>query len=199
MKKRYILIFSLPVILIMSFHIYAKNEKEALSEGVLRLHVVAESNSREDQMLKLKVRDAVLLTAKELFEGAGTKYEAIEIACENKDKITKAAEDVLKSEGCFLPVRVEVGKTRFPTKKYENIRLPQGVYDSVNVKIGKAEGENWWCVMYPMLCFSSSVSGRLDSKSEKLLREELGDAGFSLVSDTGDPKINIKFKILELF
>lgn len=178
---------------------YASREKAAIASSVLRLHIVAESNSEEDQKLKLKVRDTVLREAAAIFAGAENKEEAMYLARENEELFIKAAEATLKNEGCISPVTLSIGKTVFPCKEYENIRLPGGIYDAVNVKIGKAEGENWWCIMYPMLCFTDSVSSKLDTGGEAALKKELGEERFSLISETDDKKINIKFKILELF
>lgn len=199
MKKRLFILCCAVLSLFFALDLYAENEKRAIADSVLRLHVVAESNSEYDQKIKLKVRDAVLALAEDFFKEAENKDEAVAAALENKALIEKAAKDVLLKEGCFLPLRVEIKKTKFPLKIYGNIKLPGGMYDAVNVKIGKAEGENWWCIMYPALCFSKDVSGVLDSDGEKRLYTELGEEKFRLITDTGDKKIRIKFKILEFF
>ena len=199
MKKLFNVVFCLALGALISLSFYAWKEKKAIADKVLRLHIVAESNSEYDQMIKLEVRDAVLKEASRLFNGAENKAEALSMARENKSLFEDAAKKVLKESGCNLPVTVEVEKTRFPLKFYENIRLPAGVYDALNVKIGTGKGENWWCIMYPALCFVNGISGKMDYEGEKQLKEELGEERFRLVTDTDDRKIRIKFRILEIF
>ncbi len=199
MKKLFTLGIVVSMALIFSLYIYAQREKMIIASSVLRLHVVAQSNGKNDQELKLKVRDAVLREAKALLSAAENKEEAKTIVKENENLFVSVAEKTLREEGCNYPVTVNVGKTSFPLKIYENIRLPGGVYDAVNIKIGEAKGENWWCIMYPMLCFTDNVTAKLDKDGENVLKEELGEERFSLITETKDKKINIKFKILELF
>lgn len=179
--------------------LYAKREKEFIASSLLRLHVIGESDSSYHQELKLKVRDAVLSEAKVLFANVKNKNEAMAVAEKNKVRLKKAAENCLRREGCTSDVTVKVEKSLFPLKTYGDVRLPGGVYDSLNVKIGDAKGANWWCVMYPALCFSESTAGNLDSDGEKRMKTELGEERFRLITDTSDAGIRIKFKILELF
>ncbi len=199
MKKLCLGIFLVTALVILSLSVYAESEKRKIADSVLRFHVVAESNEEKDQLLKLKVRDRILAETEALFKDVKNKKEALLIAKKNKDLIKEAAVNELEKAGCNLPVTVSVEKERFPMKEYENIRLPGGMYDSVKVNIGNAKGENWWCIMYPALCFSGSVLGKACNEAEKILKEELGEERFSLVTDTTDTKIRIKFKILELF
>ncbi len=199
MKKVYAFMLCATVFAFLALTIYAEKEKRIIASSVLRIHVVAESNSEKDQAIKLKVRDAVLAATEKMFEGVKSKDEAMTVVNGNKSVIEKAAKEVLLKEGCTLPVKVNIEKTKFPLKIYENIRLPGGVYDAVNVKIGKAKGENWWCIMYPVMCFSDGITGRLDAEGERELKEELGEERFRLITDTEDRKIKIKFKILEIF
>ncbi|MDO5479714.1 MAG: stage II sporulation protein R [Clostridia bacterium] len=199
MKKLFVLGIASFMAIILIFSFYASREKAKIASSVLRFHVVAESDSDEDQRLKLKVRDAVLREAGAIMETAAGREEALKLATENKELFKNVAEVVLRKEGCFLPVSVNVEKTYFPLKEYENIRLPGGVYDAVNVRIGKGKGKNWWCIMYPMLCFTDSVTARLEKEGENMLKDELGEERFRLITDTNDEKIKIKFKILELF
>lgn len=199
MRKFSFLVLTVSFLIVFMVNLYAEFEKKAIADGVLRLHVVAESNSKRDQELKLKVRDAVLDSAKELFSDVKNKDEAIAVAKENIKVIKDAAQKAIYDGGKCLPVKVEVGKTKFPLKVYGNIRLPGGIYDAVNVKIGKAEGENWWCVMYPALCFYDAEGGMVGKDGTEKLINELGTERFRLITDTEDKKIRIKFKILELF
>ncbi len=197
MKK----LFALSVmvfILLNILSLYANGEREEIAKNVLRLHVVGESNKEKDQALKIKVRDALLTSFGEGLSKAETREEAIRLAEAKKEEMIKVAEKTLKENGSNSKVTIEIGKCRFPLKVYGNIRLPEGEYYALNVKIGRAEGENWWCVMYPPLCFSSCTEGNLEDEGIKTLKENLGEKRFSLISDD-TKEIKIKFKILEIF
>lgn len=149
----------------------------------LRLHIIANSDSEEDQALKLKVRDAVLSATGELFAEVSGKTEAVAAAEYSADDIKSIAEKVIADEGFDYPVEVEVTEMWFETRNYENFSLPAGDYDAVRIIIGAGEGKNWWCVMYPALC----VPG-----AEEAIEKYEENAGF--VSGSG---IEIRFKIIE--
>ena len=118
----------------------------------LRLHIIANSDSEEDQALKLKVRDAVLSSTDELFAEVAGKTEAVAAAEYSSDDIKEIAENVISAEGFDYDVQVEVTEMWFETRSYEGFTLPAGDYDAVRIIIGAGEGKNWWCVMYPALC-----------------------------------------------
>lgn len=118
----------------------------------LRLHIIANSDSEEDQALKLKIRDAVLESTGELFADVSGKTEAIAAAEYSSDDIKSIAETVIAEEGFEYPVQVELTKMWFETRTYDGFTLPAGDYDAVRIIIGAGEGKNWWCVMYPALC-----------------------------------------------
>ena len=118
----------------------------------LRLHIIANSDSEEDQELKLKVRDAVLASTGELFAEVSGKTDAVAAAKHSSDDIKAIAEAVIKDEGYDYPVQVEVTEMWFETRTYDSFTLPAGDYDAVRIIIGEGEGKNWWCVMYPALC-----------------------------------------------
>ena len=124
-------------------------------DATVRLHVLANSDSEQDQDLKLKVRDELLKSVNEYT--AASKEEAIAEIEENKENLIKIAEDVVEKEGKDYSVAIEIGKEYYPTRYYEDFALPAGEYTSVRVIIGKGEGQNWWCVMYPPLCTASAI------------------------------------------
>jgi stage II sporulation protein R len=131
---------------------------EKLSGGVLRLHILANSDSESDQALKLKVRDAILVYTQELFANAASKEQAQEIARKNLAQMEAVAEQVLRENGCEYKVTAHVEHTYFPTREYGNgQRLPAGFYDALRLEIGAAQGHNWWCILYPSLCLGSSI------------------------------------------
>ena len=126
--------------------------REDISNDVFRLHIIANSDSEEDQALKIKVRDAVLEAGEDIFSGSGNACEAAAMAEENMDILKAAAENAIYENGCDYPVDCEVSQVWFDERVYGSAVLPEGEYTALRVKIGKAEGKNWWCVMFPPLC-----------------------------------------------
>lgn len=129
---------------------------DGIRQGVLRLHVVAASDSREDQSLKLQLRDELLLKGREIFSPSDTKKEAQAKIKEGLEEIQNCAEDFLIKKSSLHNVSVSLEKSYFPTRKYESFTLPAGYYDALKVVIGKGEGQNWWCVMFPSLCLPAA-------------------------------------------
>lgn len=125
---------------------------QTIRDDVLRLHIIANSDSTEDQQLKLKVRDAILAKTGEVFANADTKDEAIANASQNLAEIEQIAAQVIRENGYDYDVKAQVVNMYFTTRQYDNYTLPAGYYDAVRITIGKAEGKNWWCVMFPQLC-----------------------------------------------
>ena len=164
---------------------------------VLRLHVVGASDSEFDQSLKLKVRDAVLEKGGELFDGTVTADEAEKIITPRIDELKAVAEEVLKENGCDYKVDIQVGEEYFTTRCYENFTMPAGVYNAVRVNIGSAEGKNWWCVMFPPLCFTDGATGKMDNEGTEYLKKTLSEDEYRLISLNDDMKF--KFKIIEIF
>ncbi len=155
---------------------------------VLRLHVVADSDSETDQRLKLMVRDAVLEKGGELFDGTVTADEAEKIITPRVDELKAAAEAVLRENGCDYNVDITVGEEYFATRCYENFTMPAGVYTAVRVNIGSAEGKNWWCVMFPPLCLPAA-SADADAF--------FTDDEMKIVS--ASPEYEPRFKIVEIY
>ncbi len=125
---------------------------EDITETVFRLHIPANSDSPQDQNLKLKVRDAVLEETAYLFENSHSAEEAAQAARENLPLIQSIAENTLRENGCDLPVRCEVTKMEFDTRVYDSVTMPAGEYSALRISIGSGHGKNWWCVMFPPLC-----------------------------------------------
>lgn len=148
--------------------LHVKAQEKPLQDSVLRLHVIANSDSSEDQALKLKVKDEIVKFMRQEFKGAESEEEAVLIAKKNREEIKKMALRVIEEEGFSYPVEVYVDKFGFPVKSYGNLVFPAGEYEAVKVVIGEGEGKNWWCVLFPPLCIvSSSDKGlSLDSPEE---------------------------------
>lgn len=178
---------------------YAQNVSNNISNSVFRLHVIANSNSDEDQNLKYKVRDRLIQYMNSMLSSTSTKQDAINIANSHLEEFKQVALKVVQEEGFEYDVKVSVGNFEFPTKEYGDITLPAGYYDALKVEIGQAEGKNWWCVMFPPLCFVDVTSGVVPEKSKSELKNNLSDEEFALVSNNKNNGILFKFKILEFF
>lgn len=159
-------------------------------DEVLRLHILANSDSDDDQALKLKVRDRVLAETGEIFSRAKNLEEAQTLAKQNLMKICAVATDELRKNGSDDKVTAGLCRMYFETRQYDDYTLPAGMYDAVRVEIGKAEGKNWWCVMFPPICLGSAMD-------EKELEEMLSQGGESVV--LGTQKYKAKFYIVEVF
>lgn len=142
---------------------------DGLRNSVLRLHILANSDSEHDQNLKIKVRDALLES--DIFDNADSLETAEKIAQDNLDKIVETAENVLSENGCNLPVTAEIADVVFDERVYGDITMPSGEYRALRVKIGSAEGKNWWCVMYPPLCIPAACDVAEDKSAEEVFSE----------------------------
>lgn len=170
-----------------------------LSDAVFRLHVIANSDTDEDQSLKLKVRDSLLEYMNEICSNCSTKAEAISIATQHKDEFQKIAEQTITDSGYAYSVKINIDNFYFPTKNYGDISLPAGMYDALRVEIGKAEGQNWWCVLFPSLCFVDISSGIVDDEAKESLEQNLEEESYAVISNTKKSDIKFKFKLIEFF
>lgn len=149
--------------------------QENLKNKILRFHVRANSDSRQDQREKLLVRDAVIGYVSPLMEEAETKEEAVNILRKKKEGIQKTAEQVLKDQGNPQQVTVSFTTEVFPEKEYGDYVFPEGIYDAVRVDLGEAAGHNWWCVMFPDLCITKNEKQKINKKAEEKMKELLGE------------------------
>ena len=178
---------------------YAEDISTDIANSVFRLHVIANSNSDVDQNLKYIVRDNLLEYMNTLCANCTSKEEAITIANEHLEDFREIALNTIKAQGFDYSVNVSIGNFEFPTKHYGDISLPSGYYDALKVEIGEAKGQNWWCVMFPPLCFVDASSGVVPEESKEDLKNSLTDEEFSIVSDNEEnPSFKLKFKILEI-
>ena len=178
---------------------YAQNISTDIANGVFRLHVIANSDSKEDQDLKYKVRDNLLKYMNEICKDCTSKEEAISLVEKNKEIFKQIALDTIHNEGFSYNVNINIGNFEFPTKNYGDISLPAGLYDALRVEIGEAKGQNWWCVMFPPLCFVDISSGVVPEESKEVLQDNLTEEEFALISDKSSDEIQFKFKLLEFF
>ena len=174
--------------------LWLEREQSELADSVLRLHVLANSDSEEDQALKLKVRDRVLAEAEVILPDGATLEDAEQVLAENLPRLAAAGAEVVAREGYDYPVSAGLEETWFPTKEYEDFSLPAGRYQALRVVIGEGEGQNWWCVVFPPLCLGS-VS---ESTQEIALESGLSEQQVSLLTGESEGYV-VKFKALELW
>lgn len=190
---RKLIIFTVTVLLFTALCGFIPTSEDAeIYENVIRLHVIANSDTEEDQSVKLSIRDAVLSRIGEIAEGASDAGEAEAAIAENIREIRDIARAELLSLGRDEDVTVSITREEYPTKDYGELSLPAGRYTSLKIEIGAGEGQNWWCVLYPTICTSSAKAGYV-----------LKQTGFSpeqikILTDGEKPVYKIKFKILEI-
>ena len=196
--KRFILVSALLILYVcISAVSYTHAVTTDIADSVFRLHVIANSDSAEDQNLKYIVRDKVIEYMSSISQNASSKEDVIEIAKANLDKIQAIASQTIRENGYTYSVNVEVGNFSFPSKRYGDITLPPGYYDALRIKIGEAEGQNWWCVMFPPLCFVDVTSGVVPDESKEIMKENLSKEEFDLISKNSN-EVKVKFKIVEV-
>ena len=178
---------------------YAQNVSTDIADSVFRLHVIANSDSKEDQDLKYKVRDSLLKYMNSICSNCSSKQEAINIVEEHKDNFKEIALQTIKENNYSYNVNINIGNFEFPTKTYGDISLPAGYYDALRVEIGEAKGKNWWCVMFPPLCFVDVSSGIVPEESKELIENNVSEEEFALISENSSNDIQFKFKLIEFF
>ena len=161
---------------------------ESIPDKVFRLHVLANSDSAEDQALKLRVRDRILEESAGLMDGVSTREEAEAAAAQSLPKLQAAAEDEIRQAGYAYPVQAEITRMYFPTRQYESVTLPAGEYDALRISIGEAKGKNWWCVLFPALCLPVAENGA-----------QLSDVLSSGQLDVVQGNYEIRFKAVEWY
>jgi len=203
MKEKLKFIFTLIILLSTYIFIcaysYVNAVSENLSNNVFRLHVLANSDSQEDQNLKYKIRDSLIEYMNTLSANCSSKEEVIKIANAHIEDFKQIAENTIKNQGYSYSAQVEIGNFEFPTKNYGDVSFPAGYYDALRVKIGKAKGQNWWCVMFPPLCFVDVTTGIVPEESKQELESNLNEEEYQIVSDNESPDIKFKFKLIEFF
>ena len=191
--KRILILFLSLALLIGLLAVLPIHSESNIYENVLRLHVIANSDSEEDQALKLLVRDAILAETQKLLANISDKKSAENIILQNTEQLRLIAEKVVIENGFSYPVSITLGKEEYPTKNYESCAFPSGEYTSLQIFIGDASGKNWWCVLYPPLCLSAATD------KDAFASVGITDSQYQIITDTQNPKYKIRFKILESF
>lgn len=195
MKKH---IFELVIIFILiavlSLGAFADTTQKNISEKLIRLHVIANSDAPEDQEIKLKVRDKILESITEFTEGCSDITDAHKRISSKLPELKTIAEKVLRENGFTYNVRISLSNEFFPTKEYETFSLPSGKYNALRILLGNASGKNWWCVLFPPLCISAAEADTIE------LMESSGLSESEIKLITSDQlEYKYKFKIVEIF
>ncbi len=208
MKKKlnFILILTILIflyIVLLSFN-YSQAISYNLSDSVFRLHIIANSDSSADQELKLKVRDNIIEYMNTLTSSSSDKKDVISMVNNHLDSFKEIALNTIKENGYNYDVNIEIGNFHFPTKSYGDISFPAGNYDALKIEIGDAIGQNWWCVLFPPLCFVNSSTGVVPDDSKNTLKENINSESYEIISEGNNSNdntsdIKIKFKIIEFF
>lgn len=200
LKRCFVISLLLFLFVLISALSYVDAVSKDIADSVFRLHVIANSDSNEDQELKLKVRDNLLSYMNTLAKDCSSKEEVIALAREHEQDFKDLAEQTITDNGFDYSVTIQIGTSDFPTKTYGDIALPSGTYDALRVQIGEANGQNWWCVMFPPLCFVDVSTGVVPEESKEEMKESLNDEEYDLISKTEvDNEIHFKFKLIEFF
>lgn len=199
--KKIIIIFILfSIFFCLSAISYVDNISNDLQKNIFRLHIVANSDSIEDQNLKYKVRDNIIKYMNSLCSNAKTKSEAMQIAENHSQEFYKIAKKTVEENGFPYDINLNFGNFDFPTKDYGDISLPSGNYDALKIEIGNGNGQNWWCVMFPPLCFVDISSGIVPDESKNTLKDSLSnEEEYILINEEKSSDIKFKFKLFELF
>ena len=168
-----------------------ENSCKGIREEILRLHVIANSDEDYDQQLKLKVRDSLLRCGGEVFSGSEDIISAQGKLQQNTDKLLYSAEEIIRESGYDYDVKIELARSYFPTRVYDDITLPAGYYKAVRVIIGEGKGKNWWCIMFPPLCLPAATDNK------EVISEYLSDDEMNIV--TSNPEYEIRFWLIEKY
>ncbi|HJG96148.1 MAG TPA: stage II sporulation protein R [Romboutsia timonensis] len=177
------------------------NASQDYKDKLIRFHVIANSDSDEDQNLKLKVRDAVInYLQPKLLESESIEESELIIKREYSE-LEKISKNIILQNGYNYDVKIGIDYSEFPTKQYSNVVLPAGEYKALKIIIGEGSGKNWWCVMFPPLCFVDEEKGIIDKDTDDKLREVLTEEEYNLIAQKTSNQTNrvqIKFKIVEI-
>ena len=195
--KRILTLSLIAAMLLLVIGLLPVHGEEEIYDKVVRLHVLANSDSEEDQAVKLSVRDAILEVTVPLLQNCESKEEAVALLEANRPLLTETAQAVLQKEGFDDAVSIEMGLEDYPTRTYDSLCFPAGEYISMRVNIGEAEGENWWCCLFPPLCLGAATV------NEKTAEDACISVGFTptqykIITESDKPVYRARFKILEL-
>lgn len=200
-KAGWVFILAATIMLVIAGgRLYSDSEERQLQKGIasniIRFHVRAESDSKEDQWLKLQVKEAVLAYISPVLSKLQSVDESRQLLYNESENIRNVAAATLRSLGDESDVNVYFENCYFPMKTYGDMTFPPGEYEAFRVDIGEAQGKNWWCVLYPPLCFVDAVYGEVPEESKEELKGVLTEEEYSMVSGEN---VKFRFKYLKIF
>lgn len=208
-KKRICILFSILITILLLTTSIISNEVSKIEactydykEKLIRFHVIANSDTTEDQELKLKVRDGVIAYLQPKLENSKSIEESEDIIKHEYDNLEKISKNIIYEDGYDYNIDIGLQYSHFPAKQYSNMVLPAGKYKALKIIIGEGKGKNWWCVMFPPLCFVDDQNGVVDAKTDKKLKEILTPKEYNLIMAKNKNEINdlkFKFKLAEVF
>lgn len=198
MQKRVIAVVLILTAVLLTVGLFPVHGEAKIYESVVRLHVLANSDSEEDQARKLKVRDAILEITAPLLDGCPDRDAAEMLLREHEADILAAAHEALISDGRDEAVSILFGTESYPERSYDSFCFPAGEYLSMRVCIGAAAGKNWWCCLYPPLCLGAASVSR-DKAEEEFISVGLTPSQYRVITETDRPVYRARFKLLELF
>lgn len=207
-RKRILISVSILIVMILAITVVIGNEIRKIDactydyrEKLIRFHVIANSDSEDDQELKLKVRDAVIAYLEPELEKSSSIEESEEIIKGEYKNLEEISKNIIDENGYTYNVAIGLKYSNFPAKQYSSVVLPAGEYKALKIVIGEGKGKNWWCVMFPPLCFVDEENGIIDEKTDKKLQEILSPEEYDLImaKDKSEVKdLKFKFKIIEV-
>ena len=194
--KRLFTFICLAVSLSLVLFVPQNDYQKELSDKILRFHVMANSNSTKDQTLKLEVRDCIAGYLSDKLKDCTTLDQARDVVKNELPAIQKTAQDYVRQQGYDYRVTADVGEQYFPVKAYGAMTFPRGYYEALTVRIGSGLGRNWWCVLFPNLCFTDAVTAYVPSDSERLLERELENDTYEALYE--GENVQLRFKLGEI-
>ena len=175
----------------------ATSVQQGIAEEILRFHVLANSDSTEDQQLKMQVKEEVLKYLSGYLDGSENLEETKEIIKTHLQDIETYAISVVKEKGYDYSVHAELTTCYFPVKTYGDCTFPAGEYEALRILIGNAEGHNWWCVLYPNLCFVDAVYGVVEDEEKEKLENVLTEEEYQSILEVPEENVTVKFRFLD--
>ena len=176
----------------------ADSLKREVADSIIRFHVIANSDSEEDQELKINVRDSIAEYMRNLLDGVTSKQEAMEVVNSHLLDIKNEVQEYLLSKNLNdYNVDVTLQEEIFPVKKYGDFTFPKGKYEALKIVLGRGQGKNWWCVVYPNLCFVDESYGIVEENGQRLLKNNLSNDAYDMLTASNKGKLNVKFGIWE--
>lgn len=196
--KKTIAVTLILVSLFLFVGLFPVHGEEKIYDSVVRLHVLANSDSEEDQALKLEVRDAILEITAPLLETCTGRDEAEAILRAHLQELTEAAQAVIECAGHDDPVSISFDNEEYPERTYDSFCFPAGTYLSLRILIGNAEGHNWWCCLFPPICRAAATVSKKEAE-DTFLSVGLTPSQYKIITESNKPVYKVRFKILEIF